>query len=82
MGVDVEYEYPFGWKELEGIADRGNFDLSQHSKHSGKDLSVHNEEQQSSYIPHVVETSVGADRLFLTTLFDAYTIDTLGQEER
>lgn len=79
---DVEYEYPFGWKELEGIADRGNFDLSQHSKYSGKDLSVHDEEKQTSYIPNVVETSVGADRLFLTCLFDAYTIDTLGQEER
>src|SRR5581483_2016344 len=79
---DVEYEYPFGWKELEGIAHRGDFDLSQHSKHSGKDLSIFDEATQQSYIPHVVETSVGADRLFLTVLFDAYTIDTLGGEER
>jgi glycyl-tRNA synthetase len=79
---DVEYEYPFGWKELEGIAHRGNFDLSQHSKYSGKDLSVFDEETQTSYIPNVIETSVGADRLFLTVLFDAYTIDSLGQEER
>jgi glycyl-tRNA synthetase len=79
---DVEYEYPFGWKELEGIAHRGNFDLSQHSSHSGKDLSVFDEATQTSYIPHVVETSVGADRLFLTALFDAYTTETIGDDER
>jgi glycyl-tRNA synthetase len=79
---DVEYHYPFGWKELEGIAHRGDFDLSQHSKHSGKDLSIFDDATQSSYIPHVIETSVGADRLFLTALFDAYHLDTLGAEER
>lgn len=79
---DVEYEYPFGWKELEGIAHRGDFDLSQHSKHSGKDLAVFDEETQKSFMPNVVECSVGTDRLFLTTLFDAYTVDTLGGEER
>ncbi len=69
---DVEYEFPFGWKELEGIAYRGNFDLSQHSKFSGKDLSVFDDETQESYLPHVVECSVGVDRLFLTLLFDSY----------
>lgn len=79
---DVEYEYPFGWKELEGIADRGNFDLTQHSKHSGKDLAVYDEETKQSYVPHIVECSVGTDRLFLTILFDAYAVDTLGGEER
>ena len=79
---DIEYEYTFGWKELEGIAHRGDFDLSQHIKHSGKDLSVFDEETQKSFIPNVIECSVGTDRLFLTTLFDAYTIDTLGGEER
>ena len=79
---DVEYEYPFGWKELEGIAHRGDFDLTQHSTHSGKDLSVFNEETQQSYMPNVIECSVGTDRLFLTTLFDAYHIDSLGGEER
>jgi glycyl-tRNA synthetase len=79
---DVEYEYPFGWKELEGIAHRGDYDLSQHIKHSGKDLSVFDEEKQQSFVPNVIECSVGADRLFLTTLFDAYSIDTLGGEER
>jgi glycyl-tRNA synthetase len=79
---DVEYEYPFGWKELEGVAHRGDYDLSQHSKHSGKDLSVFDDETQTSFMPNVIECSVGSDRLFLTVLFDAYTIDTLGGEER
>jgi len=79
---DVEYEYPFGWKELEGIAHRGDFDLTQHSKHSGKDLSLFDEETQKSYMPNVIECSVGTDRLFLTVLFDAYHNDTLGGEER
>ncbi len=69
---DVEYHFPFGWKELEGIAYRGNFDLTQHTKHSGKDLGVYDDETKSSYIPHVVETSVGTDRLLLTILFDSY----------
>lgn len=70
---DVEYDFPFGRKELEGIAYRGNYDLSQHSKFSGKDLSVFDDETKESYVPHVVECSVGVDRLFLTLLFDAYT---------
>jgi len=79
---DVEYQFPFGWKELEGIAYRGNFDLTQHTKHSGKDLAVFDEETKSSYIPHVVECSVGVDRLFLTTLFDAYHEDVMEDETR
>ncbi len=80
--TDIEYEFPFGWKELEGIADRGNFDLKQHSKHSGKDLSVYDDETKQSYIPHVIECSVGVDRLFLTLLCDAYTEDTIDGEKR
>ncbi|GMU19016.1 MAG: glycine--tRNA ligase [Candidatus Babeliales bacterium] len=80
--TDVEYEFPFGWKELEGIANRGDFDLRQHSNHSGKDLSVYDEETKESYIPHVVESSVGVDRLFLTLLFDAYHEDIVEGEER
>lgn len=79
---DVEYKFPFGFKELEGIAYRGDFDLSQHSKFSGKDLSVFDEETKSSYIPHVVECSVGVDRLFLTLLFEAYYQDIVEGEER
>lgn len=69
---DIEYHFNFGWKELEGIAHRGDFDLTQHMEHSGKDLKVFDEETKESYTPHVVECSVGVDRLFLTLLFDAY----------
>lgn len=79
---DVEYNYPFGWKELEGIAYRGNYDLTQHTKHSGKDLSVFDEQTKESYIPHVVECSVGTDRLFLTVLFDAYQEETITTENK
>ncbi|MBM3892987.1 glycine--tRNA ligase [Candidatus Dependentiae bacterium] len=80
--IDVEYEFPFGFKELEGIANRADFDLSQHSKHSGKDLGVFDEATKSSYMPHVVECSVGVDRLFLTLLFDAYDEDEVDGEVR
>lgn len=73
---DVEYQFPFGWKELEGIAYRGNYDLTQHMKFSGKDLSVFDEKTNQSFVPHVVECSVGVDRLFLTALFDAYHEET------
>lgn len=80
--IDVEYEFPFGWKELEGIAHRGAYDLTQHSKFSGKDLTVHEESTNSHYTPEVVECSVGTDRLLLTLLFDAYQEDTIDGEER
>jgi len=79
---DVEYNFPFGFKELEGIANRSNYDLTQHTNHSGKELSVFDEETKESYIPHVVECSVGVDRLFLTMLFDAYTEDEVEGEKR
>ena len=79
---DVEYEFPFGWKELEGIADRGDFDLSQHTKHSGKELSVYDEAEKRAYTPHVIECSVGVDRLFLTLLCEAYKEDELEGEVR
>src|SRR5262249_31301778 len=59
---DVEYEFPFGWKELEGIAHRGDFDLTQHTEHSKKDLKIFDEETQQSYMPHVVECSIGIGR--------------------
>ncbi len=70
--TDVEYQFPFGWSELEGIANRGDYDLSQHMKVSGKDLSYFNDETKEKYTPAVVETSVGVDRTFLTLLCDAY----------
>jgi len=80
--IDIEYNFPFGWKELEGIANRGNYDLSQHTKFSGKELGYFDEATNQTVIPHVVESSVGIDRLFLTLLFDAYTEDIVENEER
>lgn len=78
---DIEYNFPFGFKELEGIAYRGNFDLSQHMKYSGKDLSVFDEEKKTSYIPHVIECSVGVGRLFLAILCDAYYQETVDDKD-
>jgi glycyl-tRNA synthetase len=80
--TDVEYLFPFGWKELEGIAHRGDFDLSTHSKHSGKNLEVYEDETKKSYTPHVVECSVGTDRLMLALLCNAYKEDTVEGETR
>ena len=70
---DIEYEFPFGRDELEGIHDRGEWDLSNHAKHSGKDLRYFDEETKEKYFPHVVETSAGADRSTLAFMIDAFT---------
>ena len=70
--VDIEYKFPFGWKEIEGIHNRGDWDLSNHSKHSGKDLRYFDEDSKDKYFPYIIETSVGADRSFLAFLIDAY----------
>lgn len=80
--VDFEYHFPFGWKELEGVAHRSNYDLTQHTKHSGKDLSVFDDATKESYIPTVIECSVGLDRLFLVALCDSYTEDEIDGEKR
>lgn len=73
---DLEYKFPFGWKELQGIADRSDYDLSQHIKHSGKDLSLFDEKNSKKVVPHVVaEPSLGVDRSFLVFMFDAYNYD-------
>ncbi len=69
---DIQYEFPFGWKELEGIHNRTDFDLSRHRKHSGKDLSYFDQQTQEKYVPYIVETSAGLDRTLLTCLVDAY----------
>ncbi len=69
---DIEYKFPFGFKELEGIHARGDYDLTQHSKFSGKDLSYQDPKTNEKYLPHVVETSVGVDRTFLAVLTEAY----------
>ena len=70
--TDVEYRFPFGWSELEGIANRADFDLTQHQKHSGQDLSYYDQETDTRYIPYVVEPSGGVDRAALAFLVDAY----------
>jgi len=79
---DIEYQFPFGWRELEGIANRGSFDLEMHSKHSGKDLQVYDEETKTSYFPHVIESSIGTDRLMLALLCDAYKEEEIDGEKR
>ena len=70
--TDLEYDYPFGWGELEGIAHRGCFDLTQHVNASGKDLSYFDEETKAKYLPAVVEPALGVDRALLVFLIDAY----------
>jgi glycyl-tRNA synthetase len=73
---DLEFEFPFGWKELEGIADRKNYDLSQHEKFSKKDLKIFDEETKEKFLPEVVcEPSVGVERSFLVFMFSAYNYD-------
>jgi glycyl-tRNA synthetase len=74
---DIEFEFPMGFKELEGIHSRTDFDLRQHEEYSGKKLRYFDPETSESYIPYVVETSVGLDRLFLATLSAAYTEERL-----
>ena len=69
---DVEYEFPFGWSELEGIANRTDFDLTQHEKFSKKKLSYFDEQEKTRFIPYVIEPSAGADRSTLAFLVDAY----------
>ncbi len=70
--VDIEYNFPFGWKEIEGIHNRGDWDLSNHSKHSGQDLKYFDDGTKEKYYPYIIETSAGVDRSFLTFLIDAY----------
>ena len=70
--TDFEYLFPFGWGELWGIADRTNYDLSQHMNHSGQSLEYFDPETNEKYIPYVVEPSLGADRVALAFLVEAY----------
>lgn len=73
---DIEFQFPFGFKELEGIHSRTDFDLKQHEQYSGKKLQYFDVEENKSYVPYVVETSVGLDRLFLSILSAAYKEET------
>ncbi|MCA1839122.1 MAG: glycine--tRNA ligase [Actinomycetota bacterium] len=70
--VDIEYEFPWEWGELEGIAHRGDYDLTQHAKFSGQDLSYFDPETKERYVPHVIEPAAGATRALLAFLIDAY----------
>ena len=69
---DVEYLFPIGWSELEGIANRGNFDLTQHQEHSGESMEFFDQASGERYIPHVIEPAAGADRATLAFLVDSY----------
>ena len=80
--TDITFKFPFGEHELEGIAARGNFDLTQHQEHSGKNLEYFDEERKAKYLPHVIEPSLGVDRTFLAVLCSAYTKDEVGGEKR
>lgn len=70
--IDIEYKFPFGWSELAGIANRTDFDLSQHAKFSGQDLSYFDEESGKKYIPYVIEPTLGIERLLLALLVESY----------
>ena len=78
---DIEFKFPFGFKELEGIHSRTDFDLTSHQKHSGKKLQYYDSELGESYVPYVVETSIGLDRMFLAVLSHAFKEEQLEKHE-
>jgi glycyl-tRNA synthetase len=80
--TDLTFRFPFGIQELWGIAARGNFDLSQHQKVSGKSMEFYDEARKEKYVPHVIEPAVGVDRVFLAVLCSAYQVDEVAGEER
>jgi len=80
--TDLEFLYPFGWGELEGIAKRGSFDLDQHAKFSGRDLTYFDEDTKSRFRPWVIEPALGVDRAMLCFMLDAYDEDVVENEER
>jgi glycyl-tRNA synthetase len=79
---DVEYLFPIGWSELEGIANRGDFDLRQHAEHSGKKLEYFDSGSGERYVPHVIEPAAGADRATLAYMVDAYDEEEVEGEQR
>jgi glycyl-tRNA synthetase len=78
---DIEFNFPFGFKELEGVHSRTNFDLSQHQKFSGKKIQYFDPERNESYTPYVIETSIGLDRMFLSIISNSYTEEKLTKED-
>ncbi len=79
---DIEYNFPFGFKELEGVHARGDYDLTQHQEGSGKDLRYYDQKNDKKYIPHIIESSIGVGRLFLAVLTDAYKVEDIDGEKR
>jgi glycyl-tRNA synthetase len=79
---DVEYLFPIGWSELEGIANRGDFDLTQHAKFSGEKLEYFDQEAGEAYVPHVVEPAAGVDRSLLAFMVDAYDVEQVEGRKR
>jgi glycyl-tRNA synthetase len=79
---DIDYLFPMGWSELEGIANRGDFDLTQHARCSGKELLYYDAEANEKYVPYVVEPSAGVDRSVLAFLIDAYDDEEVEGEKR
>jgi glycyl-tRNA synthetase len=82
VAVDVEFHFPFGWQEIEGIHDRSDWDLSRHSEFSGKDLGVTDPETKEHFVPTVIETSVGVDRTCLAILANGYVEEALAGGEK
>ena len=80
--LDIEFRFPMGWRELEGVHHRGDFDLSQHQKFSGKKMQYFCPDKKESFIPHIVETSIGFDRLFLALLCSVYKEESIKGETR
>jgi glycyl-tRNA synthetase len=80
--TDIEYEFPFGWGELEGIANRTDYDLTVHQERSKQDLTYMDPETNERYLPWVIEPAVGADRILITLLLDAYDEDVVNNEPR
>ncbi|MFY0683377.1 MAG: glycine--tRNA ligase [Balneola sp.] len=80
--ADIQYKYPIGWQELEGIHNRSDFDLTQHQEFSGKKLEYYDQKNQKKYVPYVIETSVGLDRLTLMVLCDAYREEEVDGDSR
>ena len=80
--IDVEYRFPFGWKELEGVHNRGDFDLSRHCEASGEKLEYFDQATDEHVIPWIVETAAGADRAAFTFLIDAYREEEVRGETR
>ena len=80
--TDIEYEFPFAWGELEGVANRTDFDLRAHQQHSGEDLTYLDPETNQRYLPYVIEPAVGVERIMATALVDAYDEDEVNGETR